>query len=217
MFEPIDIYCERTSSAFWAEPVNALTNALFLVAAWFAWRRANKLEAGSRGVSLLLGLMCAIGIGSFLWHTFATSWARWVDVLPILFFQLLYAWLYFREIAKVRATYAFAIVLGYCAAAFVARCFPHMLNGSLIYAPAVAFLLLVGIYHTATHRIERYIVLGATGVFVIALSARTVDNAICPHFPMGTHFIWHSCNALVLYLMMHGLLANRSPSSRTQS
>ncbi|MCK4563887.1 MAG: ceramidase domain-containing protein [Verrucomicrobia bacterium] len=206
MFEPIDLYCERTSSAFWAEPVNALTNVLFLVSAWFIWRRAKKMEAVSSGVWLLLVLMCAIGIGSFLFHTFAITWARWVDVLPILFFQLLYAWLYCREIARIHFTYALAILLAYCVAAFVGRQFPHVLNGSLIYAPAMVFLVVLGIYHLATRRMERYIVLTATGVFFVALISRTVDTAVCPHFLLGTHFMWHVCNALVLYLMMRGLL-----------
>ena len=35
----IDAYCERLGPAFWAEPVNALTNAAFPIAAWVAWRR----------------------------------------------------------------------------------------------------------------------------------------------------------------------------------
>ena len=212
MFETFDIYCERTSSAFWAEPVNALTNACFLVAAWFAWRRANRLGAGSTAIRLLLGLMCAIGVGSFLWHTFATGWARLADVLPILFFQLLYAWLYFREVAKVRVSSTAAIVLIYFVAILAGRQFLHVLNGSLVYAPALVFLLAVGIYHSATNRMERYIIPAALGVFIVALAARTIDNAICPNFPLGTHFIWHICNALVLYMMMRGLLANRSPS-----
>ena len=29
----IDLYCERTSAAFWAEPVNALSNLAFVTAA----------------------------------------------------------------------------------------------------------------------------------------------------------------------------------------
>lgn len=209
MYEKVYLYCERSENpAFWAEPVNALTNVLFLVAAWFVWRRANKLEAGSTGTSLLLMLMCAIGIGSFLWHTFATTWARWTDVLPILFFQLLYAWIYFREVARVRFAPALAIVVVYCAAALGSRQFPHLLNGSLIYAPAMVFLLFLGVYHVVTRRRERYIVPAATGVFVIALIARTADHVICSCFPLGSHFMWHVCNALVLYLMMRALLAN---------
>lgn len=209
MSEKVFLYCERSANpAFWAEPVNALTNILFLVAAWFVWRRANKLEATSTGTSLLLILMCAIGIGSFLWHTFATTWARWADVLPILFFQLLYAWMYFRKVAQVRRVSALAIVVVYGVTAFGGRQFPHLLNGSLIYAPAMMFLLFLGAYHAATKRRERYIVLGATGIFIIALTARTMDNIICPCFPLGSHFMWHVCNALVLYLVMSALLAN---------
>lgn len=38
LFTPVDIYCERLGPSFWAEPFNAVTNASFLIAAWFAWR-----------------------------------------------------------------------------------------------------------------------------------------------------------------------------------
>jgi hypothetical protein len=41
----VDHYCERTSSAFDAEPVNALTNAAFLIGACIAWR----IRSGRRG------------------------------------------------------------------------------------------------------------------------------------------------------------------------
>lgn len=36
----LDLYCERCSPDFWAEPVNALTNISFLVAAFFGRRLA---------------------------------------------------------------------------------------------------------------------------------------------------------------------------------
>lgn len=209
MFEVVDLYCERTSPDFWAEPVNALTNILFLVGAWFAWRRAKVIDANSIGVKLLLGLMCAIGIGSFLFHTFATQWARVLDVIPILFFQLVYAWLYCREVIKTRFIFALVVVLGYFTSALFGRQFPQILNGSLIYAPAILVLLMLGIYHVATRRFERYILLGAIGVFIVALTCRTLDNIICPYFPLGIHFMWHVCNALVLYMMLRGLIANR--------
>src|SRR6476646_12190584 len=67
--EPVNYYCERASAAFWAEPVNALTNAGFLVAALAAfveWRRA-----GGRDVPVLalIAVMVLIGLGSFAFHT----------------------------------------------------------------------------------------------------------------------------------------------------
>jgi hypothetical protein len=33
---PVDLYCERTDPSFWAEPINALSNLSFLLAAWLA-------------------------------------------------------------------------------------------------------------------------------------------------------------------------------------
>lgn len=38
MLEPIDAYCERTSAAYWAEPVNAVTNLALRRCAAF-WQR----------------------------------------------------------------------------------------------------------------------------------------------------------------------------------
>ena len=217
MFEAVDLYCERSSPDFWAEPLNALTNASFLVSAWFSWRRARHLEATSLGVWILLGLICCISIGSSLFHTFANNLTRLLDVLPILFFQLTYVWLYCREIAKVRAIFVFSIVLAYLFAVFIGRQFPHILNGSLIYGPAIIVLLVLSVYHATVLRVERYVVLTATAVFMVALICRTIDIAICPYFPLGTHFLWHVCNAIMLYLLLRAFVANLSIKLRVVS
>ena len=58
MFDPIDAYCERLSAAYWAEPVNAVTNLAFLLAAWVMWRRTEGLPLG-RAMSAVLA---AIGV-----------------------------------------------------------------------------------------------------------------------------------------------------------
>jgi hypothetical protein len=77
--EPVNFYCERASAAFWAEPVNALTDAGFLVAALAAfveWRRA-----GGRDVPVLalIAVMVLIGLGSFAqyWSDMSRSRASW--------------------------------------------------------------------------------------------------------------------------------------------
>lgn len=209
MFETFNLYCERTGPEFWAEPINALTNLLFFISAWCIWQHSKKLNVDSAGIRLLLALVCAIGVGSFLFHTFATSWAKLLDDLPILLFQLVYLWLYCREVARVQALPLFAMLVGYVLVALSARQFPHVLNGSVVYAPAMIVLLALGLYQIVTARREPYILLWAAGVFIIALTFRTMDNAICADFPLGSHFLWHSCNALLLYLLMRGLLANR--------
>ena len=63
----VDHYCERTSSAFDAEPVNALTNAAFLIGACIAWRiRSGRRGSEGRLVIALILTMALVGLGSFL-------------------------------------------------------------------------------------------------------------------------------------------------------
>jgi hypothetical protein len=31
---------------------------------------------------------------------------------------------------------------------------------------------------------------------------RTIDRAVCSSVPIGTHFIWHLLNAVVLYVLL---------------
>ena len=40
-FEAVDGYCERVDAAFWSEPINVVTNAAFLIAALWVWRRPD--------------------------------------------------------------------------------------------------------------------------------------------------------------------------------
>ena len=80
MQETIDIYCERIDASFWSEPVNAITNGAFLVAAVLLALRLRGSD--DRAAWLLTGLVAAIGIGSFLFHTFATGWAAAAGISP---------------------------------------------------------------------------------------------------------------------------------------
>ena len=213
MFFAVDIYCERLGAGFWAEPVNALTNLFFIAAAWLAWRRAKSLHALSPGVKLLVGLLYAIGAGSFLFHTFAVGWAGLADVIPIMLFLFVYIWLYCREVAGLSIAAVMVVLLVVALVGGLSGRFPHALNGSLLYAPALLALLGIGIFHAAFPKNERYVLLGAAGLFLVSLTFRVVDNLICPCFPPGTHFLWHICNAAVLYLVLRGFLANRIAES----
>ena len=204
----IDLYCERLDPGFWAEPINALTNLSFIIAAIFAWRLANRLNVRFFEIRLLILLMIAIGLGSALFHTFATGWAQILDIVPILLFQLVFLWVYGRSIIRIPNSILVGIIVSYLILAIVARQFPHVLNGSLIYAPAFLILLVLGLYHFLTAKTEKSILLMATGVFALSLFFRTVDMTICPEFHLGTHFLWHLFNGLLGYLVARSLLIN---------
>ena len=209
----IDLYCERVDSGLWAEPVNASTNLAFFLAAWAIWSLSRRVRVSSTGIWLLIFLLVTIGVGSALFHTFATTWARALDVVPILLFQLSYLWLYSREIIKMKYWYAAVLLAAFLVAAYFGRQFPQVLNGSLIYAPAFLLILGLGIYHHHTKKDQRFALLIAAGVFLGAIFCRSIDNAVCASFPIGTHFLWHLLNPVVFYLFMRGMLLNLETTS----
>lgn len=202
----VDLYCERLGPGLLAEPVNALTNAAFFVAAWLLWRIARRDGALSAEIGVLVGLIVAIGIGSTLFHTLATTWARWLDVLPILLFQLAFLWTYARAAMRWRAVPAAALVVAFLGVALYARQFPHLLNGALTYAPAIVAIFALGLHQWLTDKARPPLLLAAAAVFTLSLILRTVDAAACEYFALGTHFFWHLLNAVVLYLSVRSLL-----------
>lgn len=209
-----DLYCERLGPGLLAEPVNAVTNAAFFVAAAYAWRDARALGRLDAATLALIGLIAAIGMGSALFHTFATGWARLLDELPILLLQLLFLWTYARRIIGVASWVSAAFVVTYLALAVFCRGFGHLLNGSLVYAPALAMSLLLGVYHWHTQPRFRVSLLLAAALLVTAIVMRTFDAAICETFPLGTHFIWHLLVAAVTYFSMRALTTATPARSR---
>ena len=210
MNDYLDGYCERLTPGLWAEPLNAVTNLGFILSALLVWRLARRRGSVSPGPAILILLMFAIGIGSGLFHTFATRTTQWLDVIPIGLFQAGFLWLYVRRIIALNNATSIAIMLLFFASGALAGQFPQLLNGSLGYAPALVFVVSLALWHWRHCSQERAALPLAALLFVVSLVFRSVDNALCAHLPMGTHFLWHLCNAGVLYLSMRGLLENYS-------
>jgi hypothetical protein len=203
--EPVNFYCERAGAVFWAEPVNALTNAGFLVAALAAfleWRRA-----GGRDVPVLalIVVMVLIGLGSFAFHTLATRGAVYLDIIPIAVFIYGYLALALRRFLGLRCVPTIAIVAAYIVLSRVPGRLvpPGTLNSSIDYLPALAALLIMVWFVPA--RVRTAVGL-ATLTFIVSLAFRTVDRTVCGTFPLGTHFIWHLLNAVVLFVLLRAAI-----------
>lgn len=207
----VNAYCERTDAAFWSEPVNAITNAAFLIAAVLVWPMTRG-DPGARALAVVLGV---IGIGSFLFHTFAQVWAGLADVLPILAFILLYTGLATRRFLGApvwAALLAAALYVPFSSvvSGLVERAVGS-LNGSASYLPVV---VLIGAYALALARRAPETARGlAIGVAILALSLtfRTIDSRVCGAFPLGTHFLWHVLNAVMLGWMIRVYVRHRTP------
>jgi ceramidase len=203
---PLDLYCERTDATFWSEPVNAVSNLAFLIAAALAFHLWRRGEREDRPALALIAVVAAVGVGSFVFHTVATRAANLADVIPIAIFiygYLLLAlvrFLHLRVVAAAAAVVVFAI----CAQGLSALAPPRFLNGFVGYLPALAALIAVALA-AGEQGTRRSLGLAAL-VFAISLGFRTADMAICPEFPLGSHFVWHVLNAVLLYVLLRTAL-----------
>ncbi len=202
MWEPIDAYCERTSATYWAEPVNAVTNLAFLVAAWVMWRRT----AGLPLARAMCGVLAAIGVGSWLFHTHANGLTAALDVAPILIFILVYIFAATRDFLGLSGWRPWAAVVAFVPyAALTVPVFAALmpfLGSSAGYAPIP--LLILG-YAAALRQqapaTARGMTLGAV-ILVASLTFRTLDYPLCDLVPVGTHFLWHVLNGVMLGWMI---------------
>jgi hypothetical protein len=212
----IDIYCERLDGTFWAEPINAITNAAFIIASILAVRLAMRVNTGGAlpvDTLFLSAMIGVIGVGSFLFHTFATPWSLMADVIPIFIYKLSFLALYARRVMRVSPLRVCMLMLGFIMLGYSTYALPkEWLNGSLGYAPALIFLVGYATYHYVTHKVERSLLFIASVVFIVSLTFRSIDMAVCDHLSIGVHYMWHILNAVVLYLTTRAYLLNRPGS-----
>lgn len=224
-------YCERgADSSFWAEPLNAVSNAGFVAVAVIILLRVRRnVRHDARReravVESLALLTLLIGVGSFLFHTLATRWARMADVLPILVFMVVYLAVALRLFLKIGRAWTLALTAGFLMATLAATQLlcpatalsgasgarAACLNGTIGYVPALFALFIVGVSVGRGHPAARRL-LAATGLFLISMTLRWADLELCALTSFmgrarGTHALWHLLNAATLYMLLAAVLA----------
>lgn len=200
---PVDNYCERLGPSFWAEPLNALSNASFIIAALLLlaqWRKHPQRPV----IGLFLALnVLVIGVGSFLFHTLANRWSGLADVIPIAVFIHAYLAVALRTYLGLRWWQAIAGVLVFLAASpFIGQAAAPLIGSSASYIPALLAIFGVGLAASRTNR-ETSGALFLTGaVFTTSIAFRAADIPLCAALPYGTHLLWHTLNGVVLYLLV---------------
>ena len=197
----VDGYCERMGPEYWAEPLNAVTNIAFVLAAIVMWQR-------SAGVPMARALCCvlgAIGAGSYLFHTHAQVWAGLADVVPIAAFILLYLFAINRDALGVSGWVALgftALFIPYAAMMVpVFQIIPGF-GASAGYAPVPLLILIYAAF--LRHRapvLARGMASGAL-LLIVSLIFRALDEPLCTTWPFGTHFMWHLLNGVMLGWMI---------------
>jgi hypothetical protein len=202
----VDIYCERYGPGLTAELINALSNAAFLVGAWAAWRLHSRhpRSADNGPIGALILTMAIVGLGSFLFHTVATRWAEWGDVIPILAFMLLYLWFVLRRfLFWPWWLVALALPVFFAATFYLEAEVPsNILWGGAMYLPTLFTIVAIGFVLRGRQPDAGRALLVAAAIFILSFTTRTLDVPMCSSFPLGTHFLWHLLNALLLYLLV---------------
>ncbi|MER9635811.1 ceramidase domain-containing protein [Mesorhizobium sp. M0228] len=206
LLAPVDLYCERTGPEFWAEPLNALSNLAFFAAGlWGVW------QVGKRGTGafaeVLAWWVVAIGVGSSLFHTFATRGMILADVLPIAGFTLAYTLFNLRRFLGMKWGKAIVIFVAfYAVAGLVTFAVPDWLrqasNGTTGYLPPFLALAFFGAWVAASGNRAGWYNLAGSAIFVVSVVCRMIDPLVCGGFPLGTHFLWHILNGLMLGVLL---------------
>ena len=201
--ESVDIYCERLDPSYWAEPINALTNAAFLFAAAFV---AYRLRDTSLPIAwALVFVLAGIGVGSFLFHTHANGWSGLADVGAILLFILLYLFAASRDYLGLSPLWASASVLAFFPfAALVTPAFSYLplLGVSASYLSVALLIALYGVFLLRKHPATAKGLLIGVAILMVSITMRSLDQPLCETIPLGTHFAWHILNAIMLGWMI---------------
>lgn len=194
---PVDEYCERLGPGLWAEPWNLVTNAAFVLAGVWMWRRCRGMPAGR----MLAAMLATIGVGSGLYHSFANPLTMMMDVVPIQVFILAYLYVAFRDflgLPRWGAGLLTAAFLPYAALTVPLWARLDWLGTSAGYVPVlVVMVVFAGVMAGRAPAVARGLA-GAVAIFGVSLTFRTLDEPLCASLPGGTHFLWHLANAVLL-------------------
>lgn len=228
--ERVYLYCERgTNEALWAEPINAISNAGFFLAALIFWQLVlwRPPEQRSADHYLFVALVFAICFGSVAFHVYADRGTELADVIPIAVFMLVYLGFALNRFLNLPPGWTVFFVVafaGLIAGSMQIHCWDGgiglagdapgakvCLNGSVGYLPALGALIIVSmLVAERRHKAAPYL-LAATVVFAVSILLRSLDMAYCDRVviegrDVGTHFMWHLLNAVVLFLLMRASL-----------
>ena len=226
--EHVFLYCERgTNEALWAEPINAISNAGFFLAALIAWQlllwRPREERSPDQFLLSVLRLCSSASAASpsISTPTGDVAGRRRADQL----FMLVYLGFALNRFLGVPPGFTVLLVIGFAALiglAMQVQCWEGgigfagadiadakpCLNGSAAYLPAL------GASDRRRHAARRARTIGrrlmcvwAAVIFAVSIILRSLDMAFCDQVvidgrKVGTHFIWHLLNAVTLFLLL---------------
>jgi len=211
--------CERVGPGLLAEPLNVISNFGFILVAIAIYRYYHRHEdiGGRRiwDIQALTFLVFIIGVNSIVFHAYPNQTTELMDTVPIVLFILLY---FVSVLFRIGRVNIFQAVV--CSTAFVGfshilvHQFPHAMNDSIGYLSSMIALIAIAVYlHLKARPSSSHFMLAAV-VGCTSLFCRVIDRDVCDVLPMGTHFLWHCLNALLLYILLKQIIRNVNRDAR---
>tara|TARA_Y100000590_G_scaffold470732_1_gene668935 strand:+ start:1392 stop:2042 length:651 start_codon:yes stop_codon:yes gene_type:complete len=201
----IDIYCERLTPGILAEPVNFITNIAFFLSFIFLLKqyksRTFNDNATDKYSLILLCLVLLMGVGSFIFHLYGTVWAAIADTTPIMVFIILYLYLSIRFYLGQRRIIAILAVVAFLFLNSLLSYIGIEEISSYLMALFSMFVISILAYVREEYDISIGLLISSL-IFIISLSFRQIDALSCSYLTIGTHWVWHILNAILLYVLV---------------
>ena len=211
--------CERAGTGPFAEPLNVLSSFMFMIVAISTFRYYRRHEDLQQrwiwDIHVLTMITFIIGVNSIIFHSFPTPLTELIDTIPIVMFIILYFWSVLFRIGRCtlfQAAICFIAFVGF--SHMLVSQFPRAMNDSIGYLSSMVGLIVIAVHlHLRARPSSQYFMLAAL-IGVVSLFCRAIDREICDVFPFGTHFLWHICNATLLYILLKQIIRNVNRDAR---
>ena len=204
-------YCERTSLDAFAEPINAISNIAFIICGIvLMFKKGMKLNPLPYSVIF-------IGISSFLFHYIPTSLFSALDISSILLFVVIYNYMLTKNILKYSIFQSILSSIALIIISFLIGIlfFKTIAGASSFYLGLLLYMIYILFLIKKIDYIKYFFI--AIILFVISLILRSIDIYLCKFFSIGTHFIWHILNSLVIYYLIMFIFLTYSPPPKKAS
>ena len=211
--------CERQAVGWMQEPLNLLSSFAFMAVAISIYRYYKREDDLARrwiwDVHALTFITFIIGVNSIIFHAFPTPTTELLDTLAIVFFIIIYFWSVLFRIGRCnmfQATICFVAFVGF--SHILVHQFPKALNDSIGYLSSMIALIMIAVHlHLKARPSSQYFMLAAI-IGVCSLFCRAIDKEVCHVLPVGSHFIWHTLNATLMFILLKQLVRNVNREAR---
>lgn len=189
------------------EPLNTISNSFFIIAGILLLIRLKREGVLDAKAIFLSSMIIVIGIGSLLWHFYRTKATLMMDSIPIAVFVLSYLVFYVFHITK-NIWFRILLIGGFFVYTPLMRSLLLNIsdeifgNGGAGYIAAISYFAVIQIYNYIYKVPVIKDSLIVVAVFITSLFFRQTDIFWGTWFAPGTHFLWHTLNAVTLYLFV---------------